>query len=480
MTTTASAVQVLPATTISIENGTNDHPPLDELSIRLRQEAQQALQEEPELAFLLKNTVLAPCVRTFEDAVAATVTYRMLLLPCHDSSASPSMFCPHSLLNIFTQAFQATNFLEAGHTMAEAVRRDALAVVERDPAVDTVLEVVLFLKGFASLVAHRAAHYKWHSTSSKSLTALWLQSQASAVFGVDIHPAAQMGAGILLDHGTGIVIGETATVGDCCTLLHGVTLGGTGKEVGDRHPKVGADVLIGANASLLGNIVIGNGAKIGAGSVVLGHIPSGATAVGAPAKIIGRAKEAKPGSTIDEALKQVSHLHKSESSATVTTTDTTSHTSSRSNSSMDSDSDVDEMIPEETEHNDKKEETTNSMEVPKTIHHPTKPHKDTSSNTNCCCPFREYVRMSVSAPPGSITICVLRRLLLPEGCTSFEIGEVLFQLDTHNVGYCKPEVFFKTGRNVLAQKTRLTMERIEEIMTTYERQRNQEQKKLTP
>lgn len=199
-------------------------------------------------------------VRTFEDAVACAITYRLLLRPCHQMPSATGtlpnldagpMFCPHSLRGIIAEALHNSSDLqEAGHSMSEAVRLDALAVCDRDPAVDTLLEVVLFLKGFAALVCHRAAFYKWHMTKKmngnrRSTTALWLQSQASAVFGLDIHPAATMGAGILLDHGTGIVIGETATVGDGCTLLHGVTLGGTGKDTGDRHPKVGRDVLIG-------------------------------------------------------------------------------------------------------------------------------------------------------------------------------------------------------------------------------------------
>eukprot|EP00559_Dactyliosolen_fragilissimus_P003297 CAMPEP_0184872678 /NCGR_PEP_ID=MMETSP0580-20130426/41426_1 /TAXON_ID=1118495 /ORGANISM="Dactyliosolen fragilissimus" /LENGTH=401 /DNA_ID=CAMNT_0027375509 /DNA_START=283 /DNA_END=1489 /DNA_ORIENTATION=+ len=219
--------------------------------------------------------------------------------------------------------------------MEHAVAEDALACVRRDPACDTLLEAVLFFKGFSSLVCHRAARYNWigngnnngngnsntdknnnntnkthnssktSSSSPKRFTALWLQSQASAAFGVDIHPAATIGAGVMFDHGTGIVIGETARIGDGCTLLHGVTLGGTGKESGDRHPKVGNHVLVGAGSKILGNVTIGCGAKIGAGSVVLHPIPKGATAVGAPAKIIGWAKETKPGSVIDNQLSHV-------------------------------------------------------------------------------------------------------------------------------------------------------------------------------
>lgn len=465
---------------------TEEEPPLDELSQRLHEEALQALQDEPELGMLLKNTVLAPGVRTFEDAIACTITYRMLLRPCHtnngaattssikqaQSSSSPMMFCPNSLHAILHDALHSTAVLEAGHSMAEAVRRDALAICDRDPAVDSVLEVVLFLKGFAALVAHRAAYYKWHSSMNssskkkKSMVALWLQSQASAVFGVDIHPAATMGAGILLDHGTGIVIGETATVGDGCTILHGVTLGGTGKQEGDRHPKVGAYCLIGANASLLGNIVIGQGAKIGAGSIVLGPIPSGATAVGAPAKIIGRAKEAKPGSTVDGTLMEVSLLHKSASSTTVTTASMTGSVGTRdtSSSTVNSESDWD---------GDASEEANKTSSPPKTIQAGS---SSNSTQTNCICPFRDYVLMAQSAPAGSITICTLRRLLGPEGCSSSEIGEVIFQLDTRNVGYCKPNIFFGAGgRDAIVQKTRLTLERVTVVMAEFETQWTSEQ-----
>jgi len=170
-------------------------------------------------------------------------------------------------------------------------------------------------KGFAALVLHRAARRRWGKATGvpgemSRFVSFWLQSQASAAFGVDIHPAATIGKAIMLDHATGIVIGETAVVGDGCSLLHGVTLGGTGKSKGkDRHPKVGRDVLIGAGTSVLGNISIGDGAKVGAGSVVLQPIPHGATAVGAPAKVVGRAKESKPGSENDTSMRDVVMVH---------------------------------------------------------------------------------------------------------------------------------------------------------------------------
>jgi serine O-acetyltransferase len=508
------------AATVNLEE---DDSSLDNLSRRLRQEALEALREEPELAMLLHHTVLSPGVRTFEDAVACTITYRLLLKPCHmgggagasvspPSSAAaaaannnnPLMFSPNSLRVILADALQAdqTAILEAGHTLSEAVRLDALAVCDRDPAVDTLLEVVLFLKGFAALVCHRAAFYKWHTARRKnkhrkSMTALWLQSQASAVFGVDIHPAATMGAGILIDHATGVVIGETATVGDGCTLLHGVTLGGTGKDTGDRHPKVGKDVLIGANASLLGNIPIGDGAKIGAGSVVLGPIPSGATAVGAPAKIIGRAKEAKPGSTMDENLHQVSHLHlvmrKSKSDNTIATMSSTttgrtteeeegeeqqinrSHSDSDEEGTTGSSSDYDSQDGSPTHSADENGNLAKNEGAEKDLQQQSRSSK-VSKTSSCCCPFRDYVKMARSAPKGTITLCTLRRLLHPEGCSIFDIGEILFALDTHNVGYVSPDVLFNDkGEALVAEKTRLPRDKVTTMMKKWQDQWPKEQ-----
>ena len=259
---------------------------MDEFTSRLFREAEDTLKEEPELEMLLNRTVLAKDVESFEDAVASTVCYRLLLHPpCNrkdivgGNNPSDSMFCPNMLNLLLRRAFANESILEAGYTMKESVRQDAKAVIDRDPACNSLLEVVLFFKGFAALVCHRAARQKWISSKrGRSMTALFLQSQASAMFSVDIHPGATIGAGIMLDHGTGVVIGETAKVGDGCTFLHGVTLGGTGKDHGDRHPKVGTKVLIGAGASVLGCINIGSRSKIGAGSIVFRDIPPGATA----------------------------------------------------------------------------------------------------------------------------------------------------------------------------------------------------------
>jgi serine O-acetyltransferase len=403
----------------------------DDFTARILKEAKQTVQEEPELKHLLSLTVLAPWVKSFEDAVASTLCYRMLLHPCNGRAASAlSMFCPNALQILLKQAFENETLLEAGHTMKEAVRKDAMAVLDRDPACETLLEVVLFYKGFSALVCHRAARQKWIS-KKRSMTALFLQSQASAVFALDIHPGATIGAGILLDHGTGIVIGETAYIGDGCTLLHGVTLGGTGKESGDRHPKVGNRVLIGAGSSILGNITIGDRAKIGAGSIVLRPIPTGATAVGAPAKIIGRTLEANPASDMDEKLQNVGLFHKSPSTVSTETETTDKSTGSESSSSW----------------SDDNEESGNS-------------------NDAFCCPFRDYAKLSKEkAPKNSITFCMVAKQLKSKGCSHDQVWAAFFQLDKKNVGYFYRESLTKEQvGNVLAEATRLEKNIIEIVL----------------
>ena len=183
------------------------------------------------------------------------------------------------------------------------LRLDIAAVLERDAAGGTSggpLQCILNFKGFKALQAHRIAHALWtKGASADQPVALWLQSRASQAWGLDIHPAATIAGGLMLDHGTGVVIGETATIGANCSMLHGVTLGATGKDGFDRHPKLGENVLIGAGAAILGNIQIGDGCKIGCGAVVLKPLPPGVTAVGAPAKIVGGA----PKTGADEALR---------------------------------------------------------------------------------------------------------------------------------------------------------------------------------
>lgn len=167
----------------------------------------------------------------------------------------------------------------------DSVAHDLEAVRDRDPAAESLAEPFLYFKGFQAIQSYRVAHWLW--IHKRKDMALYLQSRMSEVYSMDVHPAAKIGKGILVDHGTGVVIGETSVVGDNVSLLHEVTLGGTGKESGDRHPKVGSGVLIGAGSKILGNVKIGEGVKIGASSVVLTDIPPHTTAVGVPAKVVG-------------------------------------------------------------------------------------------------------------------------------------------------------------------------------------------------
>ena len=190
------------------------------------------------------------------------------------------------LEGIFNQAYQESV------PMINACARDIEAVRERDPAIESFPEVILHLKGFMALQAYRIAHHLW-GQGRKPLS-LYIQSRISETFDVDIHPAAKVGKGVMLDHANGIVIGETSIVEDNVSILQGVTLGGTGKETGDRHPKVRAGVLIGAGAKILGNIEIGQGAKIGAGSVVLKAVAPHTTVAGVPAKQIGSPESIMP------------------------------------------------------------------------------------------------------------------------------------------------------------------------------------------
>lgn len=176
--------------------------------------------------------------------------------------------------------------------MTLSAARDILAVHSRDAAVDKYSTPLLYLKGFHALQAYRIGNWLWKQ--DRQALAIYFQNQISVTFGVDIHPAARIGCGIMLDHATGIVIGETAVVENDVSILQSVTLGGTGKTVGDRHPKIREGVMIGAGAKILGNIEVGAGAKIGANSVVLQSIPAHVTAAGVPARIVGRPESEKP------------------------------------------------------------------------------------------------------------------------------------------------------------------------------------------
>ncbi|MCW0182076.1 MAG: serine O-acetyltransferase [Zavarzinia sp.] len=184
--------------------------------------------------------------------------------------------------------------------IATAAEADLAAILERDPAVKGPAHPFLFFKGFQALQMHRIAHHLWNG--GRHDAALFFQSRASEVFAVDIHPAAPVGRGVMLDHGTGLVVGETASIGNNVSILQKVTLGGTGKESGDRHPKVRDGVLLSAGAIVLGNIEIGRNAKVGAGSVVLEDVPPCATVAGVPARIVGWCKEGAPALSMNHGL----------------------------------------------------------------------------------------------------------------------------------------------------------------------------------
>jgi serine O-acetyltransferase len=412
-------------------------PSNEELLEQIQSEAYSVVEAEPVLCGLLHHTILhRTSSHSLADLLSNTVCYRLLLGTDH------AAVCPVAMRDKFVQCFIDEETLEMGHTMMDAVKQDIHAVCQRDPAMDTPLQVVLFSKGFAALVCHRAA-YRLHVKGSK-FTALYLQSQASATFGVDIHPHAQLGHRLMLDHGTGVVIGETAQVGDGCTFLHGVTLGGTGKQHGDRHPKIGENVLIGANASLLGNIRIGDRVKIGAGSVVLRPIPEGATAVGVPAKIIGKANENKPGSDMDETLNDVS-LFRQKSSDLESMVVTTTSDSERGGYES-------ERPPSIGDTN-----STTSTSIDDDCWDPT-------------CPYRDYAVMANKrAPRGAFTMCTLHALLHKEErlVTATEFFSCFFALDVHGKGYITATDFHNRGYDALVANTRIPKDRVRALVDTY-------------
>ena len=254
----------------------------ERLWLAIREEARRDSESEPALASFLYSTILA------QDSLEAALAFH-----CANKLASPTL-----LSTSLVELFRAT--MAEDVRIGEAVRADILAVAERDPACCSFSQALLYFKGFMALEVHRVAHRLWE-TGRRPL-ALALQSRVSEVCHVDFHPGAQIGSGLLLDHATGIVVGETAVIGDNCSMLHHVTLGGTGNVGGDRHPEVGDCVLIGASSTLLGPIEVGCGAKIGAGSVVLTDVPARATFVGVPARQLGGAmpETSKPGTEMDQ------------------------------------------------------------------------------------------------------------------------------------------------------------------------------------
>jgi serine O-acetyltransferase len=249
---------------------------------RIRKEGADMAAREPMLASFLHATIL-----NHSDLGSA------LVFVLANKLGGP-VISPMNLRDIFEFAYQGSNEL------VDAACMDIEAVVSRDPAIQLYSTPLLYLKGFHAIEAYRVAHRLWQLDRRE--LALFLQSQISEVFNVDIHPAAVLGHGLMFDHASGIVIGETSVVGDNVSILHNVTLGGTGKEVCDRHPKIASDVMIGAGAKILGNIHIGQGVKIGAGSVVLEDVPPHVTVVGVPARIVGLCSDDHPAFDMDQRI----------------------------------------------------------------------------------------------------------------------------------------------------------------------------------
>lgn len=273
---------------LSAPGSTRDLPPADDDPVWsvIRTEVRAQAECEPILASFLHATILNH--ERLEDALSFHLASKLA------TTGLSAMLVRELIDDVF-----------AGEpAIGEAIRADLQAVRERDPAAGGYSQPFLYFKGFHALQSYRVAHALWRS--GRRGLAVHLQSRISEVFGVDIHPAARIGKGIMIDHGTSVVIGETAVVEDNVSMLHEVTLGGTGKQVGDRHPKVRHGVLIGAGAKILGNVEIGPGAKIGAGSVVLDHVPPHRTVAGVPARIVGRPDVDQPALEMDQ---QFPHAH---------------------------------------------------------------------------------------------------------------------------------------------------------------------------
>ncbi len=259
----------------------------DELWARLRREAEDAYQRAPQLAPLFLDSIINQS--SFEGAVIHRVASRL----------KNDVISPPVIVQAFLRA------VAADPDIATAVRADITAVYERDPACARFIEPFLYFKGFHAIQAHRLTHFLW--SNGERDFALYLQSRSSEVFQTDIHPAARFGQGIFLDHATGLVVGETAVVEDEVSMLQDVTLGGTGKEAGDRHPKIRRGTMIGAGAKILGNIEIGENARIAAGSVVLRPVAAHTTVAGVPARVVRTETPDHPSQTMDQILRDLSY-----------------------------------------------------------------------------------------------------------------------------------------------------------------------------
>ena len=255
---------------------------IDPVWTQINAEATDLIRREPLLGGLVHSSILHH--PTMERALAYRLSMKL---------ASAEM--PEQLLREI-----ADSAYLADPDLGQAARADLVAVYERDPACHSMIQAMLYFKGYQALQAYRVGHWLW--TEGRKDLAYFLQMRISEAFGVDIHPNAKIGRGLMIDHAHSIVIGETAVVGDNVSMLHSVTLGGTGKEDEDRHPKIGNGVLIGAGAAVLGNISIGNCSRVAAGSVVLHDVPACKTVAGVPAKIVGEAGCAQPSISMNQVV----------------------------------------------------------------------------------------------------------------------------------------------------------------------------------
>ncbi|ESQ91089.1 hypothetical protein ABAC460_07290 [Asticcacaulis sp. AC460] len=255
---------------------------------QLRFEAERTLVAEPALASLLHATILS------HDDMTAALSYHI------------SRRLGEDVLRAMTVREMILTAYRADPGMVSDAEADLQAVFERDPATGGYLQPFLFFKGFLALQIHRFSHRLWHE--GRIALAYLLQSRVSELFQIDIHPAARIGRGVFIDHGTGIVIGETAVIEDNVSMLHGVTLGGTGAQQGDRHPKIREGVLLGAGAKVLGNIEVGAYAKVASGSVVLKPVPPHCTAAGVPARIVATRTQDDPARSMDHTVSDLGEL----------------------------------------------------------------------------------------------------------------------------------------------------------------------------
>jgi len=254
--------------------------PVDPVWDQITSEAQDAVRNEPLMGGLVHACILHH--KSIEKALSYRIAAKL-------SSNEMSMVI---LRDIADQAYADSPEL------VEAARADLVAVFERDPACHRLLQPILYFKGYQAMQAYRVGHWLWERGQHD--LAYFFQMRVSEIFGVDIHPNARIGKGIMIDHAHSIVVGETAVVGDNVSMLHSVTLGGTGKEEEDRHPKIGDGVLIGAGAKVLGNITVGHCSRVAAGSVVLHDVPPCKTVAGVPAKIVGEAGCDQPSVSMDQ------------------------------------------------------------------------------------------------------------------------------------------------------------------------------------